>query len=372
MSTYYEILGVSEDASFSEIKKAYRSLAKSYHPDAGGSKEKFQKLSEAYECLSDSFARQQYDSSLKNESNGRDYNRDRGGQGSEDNRFRPSQADIENYNYFYFPYGESYDYDHEQSLFTYKDQIGLLYSYLSNGRVDYTKAKSEYGGNTGRFRATFLLSKLAKRHFDEEVEAQCKSEASTEEIYENLLSLNYGRFASRKKILAARGGNIGWEVVFRGKKKSSLFDRFSYKLATTATAKTFALLLAIVLSIFYISSFFVSPYLANLPERKIALASVGFLFFFRLAPRSSKVFKFIEEISDGRVTSEMLMAGLGVLLTVSGYLLGDRILSASTVLAILVMATYVVSAESKKYASIALFSFSFAALVLLALYPILI
>ena len=62
---YYEILGVDKDASQEEIKKAYRKLAKKYHPDlhpddkeAG---ERFSKINEAYEVLSDEKKRKQYD-----------------------------------------------------------------------------------------------------------------------------------------------------------------------------------------------------------------------------------------------------------------------------------------------------------------------
>lgn len=62
---YYEILGVSRDASESDIKKAYRSLALKYHPDRNpGDKEaeaKFKEISEAYEVLSDPEKRARYD-----------------------------------------------------------------------------------------------------------------------------------------------------------------------------------------------------------------------------------------------------------------------------------------------------------------------
>lgn len=62
---YYEVLGVSRDADDAAIKKAYRQLAKKYHPDTNpGDKEaeaKFKEASEAYAVLSDAEKRRQYD-----------------------------------------------------------------------------------------------------------------------------------------------------------------------------------------------------------------------------------------------------------------------------------------------------------------------
>ena len=62
---YYEVLGIDRNASASEIKKAYRKLAKKYHPDTNpGDKEaeaKFKEVTEAYEILSDSEKKAQYD-----------------------------------------------------------------------------------------------------------------------------------------------------------------------------------------------------------------------------------------------------------------------------------------------------------------------
>ena len=62
---YYEVLGVSKDASEDEIKKAYRKIAIKYHPDRNpGNKEaeeKFKEAAEAYDVLHDPQKRQQYD-----------------------------------------------------------------------------------------------------------------------------------------------------------------------------------------------------------------------------------------------------------------------------------------------------------------------
>ncbi|KAJ2395204.1 mdj1 protein precursor, partial [Coemansia sp. RSA 2559] len=61
---YYDILGVKRDASQAEIKKAYYQLAKKYHPDANkaeDAKERFIKVQEAYDTLSDEGKRQSYD-----------------------------------------------------------------------------------------------------------------------------------------------------------------------------------------------------------------------------------------------------------------------------------------------------------------------
>lgn len=65
---YYKILGVSQEAGGNEIRKAYRALAKQYHPDKvhsskekADSEEKFKEVAEAYEVLSDDEKRAAYD-----------------------------------------------------------------------------------------------------------------------------------------------------------------------------------------------------------------------------------------------------------------------------------------------------------------------
>jgi len=62
---FYDILGVSRNAADADIKKAYRTLAKKYHPDVNKSnkeaEEKFKRISEAYQVLSNKKKRQEYD-----------------------------------------------------------------------------------------------------------------------------------------------------------------------------------------------------------------------------------------------------------------------------------------------------------------------
>lgn len=64
---YYKILGVSRDADESAIKKAFRKLAKQYHPDTNNgnpeAEKKFREINEAYSVLSDEGKRKEYDES---------------------------------------------------------------------------------------------------------------------------------------------------------------------------------------------------------------------------------------------------------------------------------------------------------------------
>src|SRR5687768_1548112 len=62
---YYKILGVSKTASEDDIRKAFRKLARQYHPDVAktkaGAEDKFKEVNEAYEVLSDPQKRKKYD-----------------------------------------------------------------------------------------------------------------------------------------------------------------------------------------------------------------------------------------------------------------------------------------------------------------------
>lgn len=63
---FYQTLGVNENATQEEIKKAYRKKAVEHHPDRGGSEEEFKKISEAYDNLGDENKRRDYDNRRNN------------------------------------------------------------------------------------------------------------------------------------------------------------------------------------------------------------------------------------------------------------------------------------------------------------------
>jgi len=71
-SSYYSVLGIRQDASFSDIRSAYRKLALKWHPDrwtknpavAGEANHRFQKIQEAYSVLSDESKRSMYDAGV--------------------------------------------------------------------------------------------------------------------------------------------------------------------------------------------------------------------------------------------------------------------------------------------------------------------
>jgi len=73
----YKELGLKENATQSEIKSSYRRLVKKHHPDAGGEKDRFLAIQDAWETLNDPFKKEQYDKnlfSLQQSSNFKDQN----------------------------------------------------------------------------------------------------------------------------------------------------------------------------------------------------------------------------------------------------------------------------------------------------------
>ncbi|HVL67318.1 MAG TPA: DnaJ domain-containing protein [Vicinamibacterales bacterium] len=72
MRDYYDVLGVSRDAGAAEIKRAYRQLARRYHPDISGDDRTpaFLEVARAYEVLADPLRRRTYDAALRDTARG--------------------------------------------------------------------------------------------------------------------------------------------------------------------------------------------------------------------------------------------------------------------------------------------------------------
>ena len=95
MKNYYDILGVSEDASSEDIKKAFKEIAKKEHPDRGGNETRFKEANEAYDTLKNPQKKQEYDTIRK-------YGEGFGGQGG---NFNFTSGDFDIFEDFFSGFG---------------------------------------------------------------------------------------------------------------------------------------------------------------------------------------------------------------------------------------------------------------------------
>ena len=107
MRNYYNILEIDETANLAEIQSAYRRLAKLYHPDVNPhymhATEMFKLVNEAYEVLSNTQKRIEYDSQFKRADRGTDYSTSKPADAAE--RSQTASANQNHYNHHWFPDG---------------------------------------------------------------------------------------------------------------------------------------------------------------------------------------------------------------------------------------------------------------------------
>lgn len=167
MDNYYDILGVSPNASLDEIKKAYRRLAKKYHPDINPqTEEKFKAINLAYETLSDETKRAVYDFDLRKKSGTSSYTKSSSSSYSSRNNYKYSDyssASNNNKNYTYnnanagyskqkaaddgFTYDYTDDYEKEEYDFDFDFDTDNV---NTGGNYEETYTKSQYSAKTGQ------------------------------------------------------------------------------------------------------------------------------------------------------------------------------------------------------------------------------
>ena len=107
MKDYYKILEISINATKDDIKKAFRSLAKKYHPDRNVNDEnalrKFQEVNEAYEVLSNEDSRKDYDKKISNfkQSNNKETNSKNNKTNNDKRKSQDRSDSIENLNKYF-------------------------------------------------------------------------------------------------------------------------------------------------------------------------------------------------------------------------------------------------------------------------------
>ena len=148
MNDYYQILGVSRNATTDEIKKAYRNLAFEYHPDRNAgdknAEEKFKKINEAYSVLGDEAKRKEYDF-MGNQ-----------------NYYNPNYSNQNNYGNQQRQYG---NYDPFEEFFNFGNNTQNRYTYTYTTRKTKERTRSEVKGQLLFALLQILLSAFLFRFF---------------------------------------------------------------------------------------------------------------------------------------------------------------------------------------------------------------
>lgn len=139
---YYLTLGIPRTASQTEIKDAYYKLAKQHHPDiAKGNAERFKEINEAYEILSDTQKKTEYDSSLRNDQS---YYHSQRSNNQTGNRYSQYQNDSQGFGTEYKRYSNfNQHYDEFYSRYKRESREDFDYSGGTQDRKHYEKEQQE-------------------------------------------------------------------------------------------------------------------------------------------------------------------------------------------------------------------------------------
>ncbi|WFA08401.1 DnaJ C-terminal domain-containing protein [Tissierella sp. Yu-01] len=205
---YYKILGVDKNTSENEIKRAYRKLAKKYHPDLNpndsNAQEKFKEINEAYEVLGDPEKKKKYDTF----GSGYDF---AGGQ-----HFDPSQ-----FGYTYTSTGGAGD---------FSDFFNMFFGGMGNG------SKSSRGFNFGDIFGGRQRTSPSRQSFESELDITLEEgfNGTTKEV-----NLNYNGEIKRMSVKVPKGIFPGKKLKVKGEKwgingdiifKINLIENVKYKL----------------------------------------------------------------------------------------------------------------------------------------------
>jgi DnaJ-class molecular chaperone len=205
---YYEILGVRRDASSEEIKKAYRKLARKYHPDVNPgdaeSEERFKEISEAYHVLIDPEARKKYDN----------MGHQAFAEGFDFNSFWEHVAGETGFSFGFDPFG--------RTRRTGFGGIEDLFGGAMGGFGARTRAPQRGNDLTYKVEIDFLeAAKGSTRHLNLKKESVCSSCGGTGQESGSLCGSCYGRGqiseTQRLNVKIPEGVDTGSKIRLRGK-----------------------------------------------------------------------------------------------------------------------------------------------------------
>ena len=232
MKDYYQILGVSENASQQQIKSAFRKLAFKHHPDTNPGKEKaaearFKEINEAYAVLGDKAKRQQYDAARKSGFAGAGYG---GFNYSQQDIFQSifrNKANLDELNRMFAQAGLRFDSDFLNRIFFSGGGVFHFYSQPAGGAAYRQPAtptrkpnwlERKLMGAMNRF-SRFMLKKLLGIEFAPDLDIHTELELTSQQAAaggEKEVSYKRGKRNKKLLVVIPPGAKTGTRIRLRG------------------------------------------------------------------------------------------------------------------------------------------------------------